>query len=102
MAVFNDTLPAKKLAVYERAIERVEDELVPHRVEATPVEYDEGEPLRAECQHFIDCVRERGRPRTDGWNGLRVLAVLQASQRSIQTNGEPIVLRSSLQELIYV
>lgn len=101
MAVFNDVLPEDKLLVYDRDIENIEGELVAHRVEGTPVEYDRTEPLQRECRHFIDCVTQRKRPRTDGLNGLRVLSVLQASQRSIQVNGEPIILRTNLQEIIW-
>jgi predicted dehydrogenase len=47
------------------------------------------EPLRLECQHFIDCVRERKRPRSDGKSGLEVLKVLEAAQRSLKAGGAP-------------
>jgi UDP-2-acetamido-3-amino-2,3-dideoxy-glucuronate N-acetyltransferase len=50
------------------------------------------EPLREELLHFQDCVRTRKKPRTDGANGLRVLRVLDACQRSIQAGGKPIRL----------
>jgi UDP-2-acetamido-3-amino-2,3-dideoxy-glucuronate N-acetyltransferase len=46
--------------------------------------------LRLECQHFIDCVSERRQPLTPGEEGVRVLQVLQACQRSLQMNGEPV------------
>lgn len=101
MAVFNDVVTDGKLLLYDRAIENVEGELVAHRVEGMPVELDATEPLKAECQHFVECVQTRSTPRTDGLNGLRVLSVLGACQRSIQTNGEPVVLRSSLAEMVY-
>lgn len=101
MVVFNDVLPDNKLVLFDRNIENRQGELVAHRVEGEPIQYDKTEPLKKECQHFVDCVRERTQPKTDGLNGLRVLSVLQASQRSIQVNGEPIVLRSNLQEIIY-
>lgn len=101
MALFNDVLPGDKLVLFDRNIERVEGELVAHMVEGAPVTYDATEPLHRELSHFVDCVRTRATPRTDGMNGLRVLSVLQACQRSIQVNGEPVVLRSTLQEIIY-
>ncbi len=101
MAMFNDVVPDNKLVLFDRHIETVEGELVAHRVEGEPVPYDQVEPLRQESRHFLECVRTRRTPRTDGWNGLRVLAVLQASQRSIQVNGEPVMLRANLQEIIY-
>jgi len=101
MALFNDVLSEDKLVLFDRNIEKVEGELVAHRVEGTPVSYDTSEPLRRECEEFISSVATRGKPKTDGMNGLRVLSVLQACQRSIQTNGEPVVLRSTLQEIVY-
>jgi predicted dehydrogenase len=46
-----------------------------------------GEPLRLECQHFVDCVRSGEQPFTDGENGLRVVRVLEAAQRSLDRGG---------------
>ncbi len=49
-----------------------------------------GEPLALECEHFIDCVLD-GKPiRSDGIDGLRVVRVLEAGQKSLKSNGEPI------------
>ena len=49
-----------------------------------------GEPLALECEHFIDCVLD-GKPiRSDGVDGLRVVRVLEAGQKSLKSNGEPI------------
>jgi len=49
-----------------------------------------GEPLALECEHFIDCVLD-GKPiRSDGGNGLRVVRVLEAGQKSLKSGGEPI------------
>jgi predicted dehydrogenase len=101
MAVFNDVLAESKLVLFDRNIENVQGELVAHQVEGTAVSYDPAEPLRTELEHFVECIATRAKPRTDGLNGLRVLSVLQASQRSIQVNGEPIVLRANLQEIIW-
>ncbi len=51
-----------------------------------------GEPLRAETGHFLDCVKKRQRPLTDGRNGLAVVAVLEAAQRSLERGGRAIEL----------
>ena len=51
-----------------------------------------GEPLQIECRHFIDCVRARKQPVSDGQDGLRVVKVLDAAQRSLKLNGEPVKL----------
>lgn len=52
-----------------------------------------GEPLRAECGHFVECVRERKHPLTDGLNGLMVVKVLEAAQKSMEEEGRTIELR---------
>ncbi len=49
---------------------------------------DFGEPLLVECQHFVDCVRSGDTPLTDGRDGLRVVRVLEAAQRSLISGGE--------------
>jgi predicted dehydrogenase len=50
------------------------------------------EPLRLECQHFVDCVRDHRAPLTDGADGLRVVRVLAAAQRSLEAGGAPVPL----------
>ena len=52
--------------------------------------FDDGEPLRRECLHFLECVASRRAPDTPGEEGVEVLQVLQACQRSLQMNGEPV------------
>ena len=41
------------------------------------------EPLKIECQHFVDCIRTGETPRSDGRQGLRVVRTLEAAQRSM-------------------
>lgn len=85
MAVFDDGEPwEKKLLLYPHRIEWRETMPVPHRADAEPVALDAGEPLRLECQHFLDCIATGGRPRTDGGEGVRVLRVLTAASAALQ------------------
>ncbi len=51
-----------------------------------------GEPLRVECQHFVDCVMNDTTPRSDGEDGLRVVRVLEAGSLSLRRGGEPVEL----------
>jgi predicted dehydrogenase len=51
------------------------------------------EPLRLECLAFLDAMVTRRPPKTDGESGLDVLKVLQAAQRSLLLNGEPVTMR---------
>ena len=49
-----------------------------------------GEPLSLECKHFIDCVLDGTPVRSDGADGLRVVRVLEAGQKSLKNNGQPV------------
>ena len=55
-----------------------------------------GEPLQHECRHFIDCIRKKSTPMTDGMNGLRVTRVLEAAHRSMIEGGVPVDLATPL------
>jgi UDP-2-acetamido-3-amino-2,3-dideoxy-glucuronate N-acetyltransferase len=92
MAVFDDTAE-DKLVLYPHRVEW--RNRVPTAVKANGevVDLEDNEPLRAECQHFLDCVESRTPPVSDGVEGLQVLRVLDACQRAL-SNG-PIVLESS-------
>ena len=50
------------------------------------------EPLHSECSHFIDCIQHGRKPLTDGEDGLRVVRVLEAAERSLQNGGATIDL----------
>src|SRR5438094_4644276 len=86
MAVFDDVDKKDKLLLYPHSIEWKNHIPVANKADAQPVPLDEGEPLRAECLHFLDCVRTRAKPRTDGEEGLRVLTVLQQCQGALGHN----------------
>jgi UDP-2-acetamido-3-amino-2,3-dideoxy-glucuronate N-acetyltransferase len=87
MAVFDDMEPAHKLALYPHSIEWKEHLPVPTKMEAEIVHLDPGEPLRAECAHFLDCIQTRRKPQTDGCEGVRVVQVLQLCQKSLEEGG---------------
>jgi len=90
MLVFEDSRPDHKLLLFDKRIELKDGVLEAGKPQGTPVDYPEDEPLRLECRHFIECVATRQIPFTDGKEGLRVLDVLQACQRSLQMNGDPV------------
>jgi UDP-2-acetamido-3-amino-2,3-dideoxy-glucuronate N-acetyltransferase len=92
MAVFDDVRKTEKLQIYDKKIDLVNGQFVAERPAARTVEFSPDEPLQLECQHFLDCVESRQTPKTDGHDGWRVLKVLEASQRSMTMNGEPVHL----------
>lgn len=50
------------------------------------------EPLKTECQHFLDCIRNGRTPLTSGTKGLEVVRILEASSDSIRQQGAPVEL----------
>jgi UDP-2-acetamido-3-amino-2,3-dideoxy-glucuronate N-acetyltransferase len=92
MAVFDDTVREGKLKIYDKGIEWRAGLPTPRQTAETTLFLEEAEPLRLECEHFLSCIREREQPLTDGRNGLRVLQVLEASQKSLERGGLPVHL----------
>ncbi|MDB4442199.1 Gfo/Idh/MocA family oxidoreductase [bacterium] len=93
MAVFDDTLPWEdKLLLYPHQINWKNNMPIPNKADPERVDIDQEEPLRQECQHFLDCITDGKKPLTDGEEGLRVLRILNASQASLNDNGRMISL----------
>jgi predicted dehydrogenase len=90
MAVFDDVVKEGKLKLFDKGIEWKNGLPVTRQTSESTLFFPEVEPLREELAHFVDCVRSRKRPVTDGENGLRVLRVLDACQRSIEGGGHPV------------
>lgn len=102
MAVFDDMEPNEKLRLYDRGASYNSDynsfaEYITMRFGDITIPYLQvGEPVELECLHFLECVRERRQPRSDGRDGLRVVRVLDAADRSLKANGAPVVLEPAL------
>ena len=101
MAVFDDVEGTEKLRIYDKGAAQSVDynsfaEYVTLRFGDIVIPYVKvGEPLRLECQHFLDCIRTRKEPRSDGHDGLRVVKVLDAAQRSLRQNGLPVSIEAT-------
>jgi UDP-2-acetamido-3-amino-2,3-dideoxy-glucuronate N-acetyltransferase len=92
MAVFDDVKTAGKLMVYDQGVEIVNGEPVTRKNDGIPEALEDDEPLRRECIEFLDCIRSRRRPITDGESGMRVLRVLDAAEKSLENHGSPVSL----------
>lgn len=80
MAVFDDVKPwEEKLAVYRHTIDMTGREPVPNKADVDYIAVPKGEPLKSECQHFLDCIANNTTPFTDGEEALRVLRVMASS-----------------------
>ena len=89
MAVFDDTA-VDKLKLYPHRVEW--KERIPTAVAAPyeAVRLASDEPLKMECRQFLASVETRTPPRTDGAEGLRVLKILDACQRSLEAGGRQV------------
>jgi len=92
MAVFDDTLTIGKLQLFAHRVDWVERLPVAVKAQAEVVALADVEPLALECRHFLECIETRQTPRTDGANGVAVLQVLEACQRSLEAGGIPVGL----------
>jgi UDP-2-acetamido-3-amino-2,3-dideoxy-glucuronate N-acetyltransferase len=92
MAVFDDVAKEGKLRIFDKGIEWNRGAPIIRQTAESTLFFPEKEPLREELAHFVQCVQSRETPRTDGANGLRVLRILDACQRSIEGGGVPVEL----------
>ena len=96
MAVFSDTKPTQPITIFDKGVDVAMDfnsyaEYLTLRTgEAHMPQVESGEPLALECEHFIARVRDRQPARSDGNDGIRVLRVLAAAQRSLESGGIPV------------
>jgi UDP-2-acetamido-3-amino-2,3-dideoxy-glucuronate N-acetyltransferase len=88
LAVFDDTEKERKLLLYPHRIDWVDRIPIAHKAEGEVVTLDCSEPLNIECQHFLECVREKRKPRTDGESALQVLRALERCEKSLRRSPE--------------
>jgi predicted dehydrogenase len=99
MLVYDDTALQEKVRIYDRSVS-----VQPYYDNYGEFQYayrygdihipriEEIEPIKRECEHFVDCIRHNHTPVTDGLNGLRVVAVLEAAQQSLRSGGVAVAL----------
>ena len=101
MIVYDDVAPLEKIRIFDARVERP-----PHYDTFAEFHYSyhygdmyapyikQEEPLKTECQHFLDCVREGFQPMTNGQQGLNLVRILEASSESLKQNGAPVAVTS--------
>ncbi len=72
-AMFDDTLSENKLQIFENS--------APGAVKTVALDYLEIEPLKLECQHFLNCIEQGKKARSDGENGFNVTRVLEEAEK---------------------
>src|SRR5438876_2114811 len=97
MIVYDDVAPLEKLRIFDARVDRpphydtfAEFQYAYHYGDVYAPYIKQEEPLKAECQHFLDCIREAKTPLTSGTNGLELVKILEASSASLRRNGAAI------------
>jgi predicted dehydrogenase len=89
MATFDDMDLERKLTVYDKGFDEEAGsygEYITRSGDIWSPRVANREPLRIECEHFVECVREGRTPRSDGESGLRVVRVLEGLQAQLDAS----------------
>ncbi len=100
MVVFDDVEQIEKLKIYDKSVSKHDSytsfgefQMSYNYGDAHIPKVSSTEPLKIECSHFLECIRDNKKPRSDGESGLRVVKVLEAAEESIKNNGKEVVLK---------
>jgi predicted dehydrogenase len=97
MATFDDMDAERKVTVYDKGFDEkahTYGEYITRSGDIWSPRVPNDEPLRLECEHFLECVRERRTPLSDGESGLRVVRVLEGLQQSLDESRRAGVARA--------
>jgi len=101
MLVYDDIETQEKIKIYDKGVD-----VPPYYDTYAEFQYayrygdifspriEEYEPLKKECEHFLDCIKKKRTPLTDGYSGLRVVSILEAASKSLQSSGKAIPIQS--------
>ena len=88
MAVFNDLSENKKLVIYSHKVKWLHHIPVASKAKGEVIAVEDKEPLKEACRHFLDCISNRTKPKTDAAEALAVLKVLEQAQQDLDRGEE--------------
>jgi predicted dehydrogenase len=101
MVVYDDVESLEKVKVYNKGVKAIrrtdtfgEFQFAYHYGDIVSPYIRLEEPLRLECLHFLECIRQNKTPLTDGYNGLRVVEIIEAAQHSLKDGGVSIPIET--------
>jgi predicted dehydrogenase len=99
MIVYDDLAPLEKIRVYDMRVDRPphydtfgEFQYAYHYGDMNAPFIAQQEPLKAECQHFLDCIQHGRQPLSCGTRGLELVTILEASSESLRLEGTAVQL----------
>jgi predicted dehydrogenase len=102
MLIYDDTEPLEKIKIYDKRVETP-----PHYDTFAEFQYSyhygdiycpyikQDEPLKIECQHFLDCIKSDTEPISSGLDGLNVVQILEAASESLKNGGTMVTISKS-------
>jgi predicted dehydrogenase len=102
MIVYDDLETHEKIRIYDARVERP-----PHHDTFAEFHYSyhygdiyiphlkQEEPLKVECQHFLECIEKGTIPLTSGYKGLELVKILEAASASLKDQGAPVMFSRS-------
>jgi len=94
MIVYDDVSPLEKIRIFDSRVDCpphydtfAEFQYAYHYGDVYSPHIKQEEPLKTECQHFLDCIQTGATPLTDGTRGLEVVRILEASSQSLKQSG---------------
>jgi predicted dehydrogenase len=99
MIVYDDIEPLEKIKIYDTRVDRPpfydsfgEFQYSYHYGNCFVPHIEQNEPLRTECEHFVECIQNGTKPMSCGRNGRDVVRILEACSESLKLSGAPILL----------
>ncbi|MCP5005449.1 MAG: Gfo/Idh/MocA family oxidoreductase [Planctomycetes bacterium] len=102
MLVYNDVEPMEKIKIYDKRVD-----VPPHYDTFAEFQYsyhygdtyspylNQAEPLKVECQHFLECIKSGAKPDSSGSEGLKVVQILEASTKSLSNGGGRVAVEGN-------
>ena len=107
MIVYDDVALLEKIRVFDARVETpphydtfAEFQYAYHYGDVYAPYVKQEEPLKSECQHFLDCIKNGTQPLTGGKNGLELVRILEASSRSLRLGGAPVDILPPKNEVV--
>jgi predicted dehydrogenase len=102
MIVYDDIVAQEKIKIFDARVERpphydtfAEFQYAYHYGDIHCPYVKQDEPLKTECQHFLECIRNGTVPVTNGAAGMEVVQILEASSESLRMSGAPVSLTAA-------
>jgi predicted dehydrogenase len=99
MIVYDDNEPLEKIKIYDKRVEIplhydtfAEFHYAYHYGDMRAPYIKQVEPLKVQCQHFLDCIRTGSKPESNGFEGLEVVQILEAASESLRNGGARVAV----------